>query len=362
MLVGGAGDPAVHGGTTGGRVGIADARSGHVKADVLGLDPEWYVPHPLHAPERAWSESNCAADLWIELVHALGHDPVAGLGFTLAGDFDGDQWRMFTFPAEDLWLLYGIEADELNVWRPLRDHVVEQLAQGNLVAVDVDAWWLPDTVGITYRCAHQKTTVLAQMIDTAGRRLGYFHNTGYYELEGDDFDALLPADPSPGDLPPYVLQVRLGRLRSPGPAEGALVRHLARRHLGRRPADNPVSRMAARAERDLAWVAEAGMETFHRWAFGTLRQCGANAGLAAVLAHLLAPGSPAAVRFGRVAEGMKSAELALARTMRGRQVDAVGLLEPLADEWGRAVEDVAAALAAPAGAPPPRLVARASRV
>lgn len=358
MLIEGVGALAQDLGPVGGRPGVGDGRPGHVKADVLGLDPEWYVQHPLHASERAWSESNCGADLWIELLHALGHDPVAGLGFTLAGDFDGEQWRMFTFPAEDLWLLYGIEADELNVWRPLRDHVVEQLAQGNLVAVDVDAWWLPDTVGITYRCAHQKTTILAQMIDTAGRRLGYFHNTGYYELGGDDFDALLPADPPPGTLPPYALGVRLGRLRTPGPAEMALVRHLARRHLGRRPTDNPVARMAERAERDLAWIAGAGMETFHRWAFGTLRQCGANAGLAAVVAHLLAPGSRAGVRFGRVAEGMKSAELALARTMRGRHVDVAGLFQPLANEWGRAVEDVVAALAAPAGAPPPRLVAR----
>jgi hypothetical protein len=358
MLAGGAQRLIPQPETAGGPAPVPVRRPGHVKADVLGLDPEWYVSHPLHAPERVWSESNCAADLWIELLHALGHDPVAGLGFTLAGDFDGDQWRMFTFPAEDLWLLYGIEADELNVWRPLRDHVIEQLAQGNLTAVDVDAWWLPDTAGTTYRRAHQKTMILAQMIDTAGRRLGYFHNTGYYELEGEDFDALLPADPSPEALPPWVLQVRLGRLRPPGPPEGALVRHLARRHLGRRPADNPVARMAERAERDLAWIAEAGLETFHRWAFGTLRQCGANAGLAAVLAHLLAPGSPAAVRFGRVAEGMRSAELALARTMRGRHVDVAGLLEPLADEWERAVEDVVAALAVPVGAPPPRLVAR----
>lgn len=326
-----------------------------MKADVLGLDPGWYVPHPLHAPERAWSETNCAADLWIEALHALGHDPVAGLGFTLAGDFDGDQWRMFTYPAEDLWLLYGIGVDELNVWRPLREHVVEQLAQGNLLAVDVDAWWLPDTAGLTYRCAHQKTTVLVQMVDTADRRLGYFHNTGYHELGGEDFDALLPADPAPEVLPPFVLQVRLGRMRTPGPADDAVVRHLAQRHLARRPGDNPVARMATRIAGDLPWVAEAGMDTYHRWAFGTVRQCGANAALAAELAGRVAPAGTAAERFERVATGMKSAELALARAVRGRAVDVEGTFGPLAEEWGGAEEIVAAALYSSADAPPPRL-------
>ena len=37
-------------------------------------------------------------------------------------------------------------------------------------------------------------------IDLAERRLGYFHNAGYFELEGDDFDGVfrlgLYADPS----------------------------------------------------------------------------------------------------------------------------------------------------------------------
>jgi hypothetical protein len=328
------------------------------RVEVLALDPGWYVPHPLHAPERPWSETNCAADLWIEAVHALGHDPVAGLGFTLAGDVDGDQWRMFTFPAEDLWLLYGIEVDELNVWRPLRDHVAEQVALGHMLAVDVDAWWLPDTVGLTYRCAHQKTTILVQMVDIAGRRLGYFHNTGYHELSGEDFDALLPAEPPPASLPPYVLQVRLGRLRPPGTVDDALVRRLARRHLARRPAGNPVARLAARVGQDLGWVAEAGMDTFHRWAFGTARQCGANAALAAALAERLDPGGPAATGFDRVSTGMKSAELALARAVRGRSVDVAAVFHPLVEAWERAVEGVAAGLAAPAGVPP-RLAAPA---
>jgi hypothetical protein len=336
--------------------GARPAGAAPVRADVLGLDPGRYRPHGLHAPGRAWSETNCAADLWIELVHALGHDPVAGLGFTLAGGFDGDQWRMFTFPAEDLRLLYGIEADELNLWRPARHHVAEQLALGHLVAVDVDAYWLPDTEGLTYRTTCHKTTILAAAVDTAARRLGYFHNTGYHELAGDDFDGLFPAEPPPGALPPYALQVRLGRARPGGPVDPALVRRLARRHFDRRPAGNPVEELARRVSDDVAWFAAAGMDAYHRWAFGTLRQCGANAELAASFAGRLAgDGSAgaaavaAAGHFEQVAAGMKSAELALARAVRGRAVDVAGLFSPAAEHWARAMDGVAATLDGAAG-------------
>ncbi len=79
----------------------------------------------------------------------------------------------------------------MNVWRPVVDHVEEQLALGRLCTVEGDAWFLPDTVGVSYGIDHVKTTVVPAAIDRAGRSLGYFHNAGYYELAGDDFDGLL---------------------------------------------------------------------------------------------------------------------------------------------------------------------------
>ncbi|MGH8989164.1 MAG: DUF1839 family protein, partial [Acidimicrobiales bacterium] len=239
-----------------------------MRADVLGLDPAGYRSHELHGPDRVWNETNCMADLWIEALHALGHDPVAALGFTLASDFDGAQWRMFTFPAETLALLYGIGVDELNIWRPLRSHVEEELQLGNLVVFDADAWWLPDTAGLTYRSAHQKTMVLASMIDVEARRFGYLHNSGYYELDGEDFDALLPAEPPRDSLPPFTLQVRLAGHSPHGALDEELVLRHAALHAGRRPPDDPVRRMAARAAADLPGLADAGLDTFHRWAFG----------------------------------------------------------------------------------------------
>jgi Domain of unknown function (DUF1839) len=331
--------------------------------DVLGLDPSTYRSHALHGPDRVWTETNCAADLWIEALHALGHDPVAGLGFTLGTDFDGDQWRMFTYPAETLHLLYGIGVDELNVWRPLRRHVGEQLSLGNLVAFDADAWWLPDTAGLTYRSVHQKTTVLATMIDLDAGRLGYLHNTGYYELGGDDFEALLPAAPPSSVMPPFTLQVRLGGLRPTGSVNETTVRRLAAVHLARRPVHNPVLRLGARVAADVGRLRADGLDAFHRWAFGTVRQCGANAELAAAFARRLATGgltgaSTAGEAFDEVAVGMKAAELALARAVRGRQVDVEALFRPLAERWAAAIDWLAAGLAGAAEAAAPARTAR----
>ena len=65
--------------------------------------------------------------------------------------------------------------------------LTEQLALGRLAIVEVDAFYLPDTAGTSYRCEHVKTSIGIQALDPEARRLGYFHNAGYYELAGEDF-------------------------------------------------------------------------------------------------------------------------------------------------------------------------------
>ncbi len=74
---------------------------------LLRLDPATFCPHPLHAAERTWTETNCYVDMWIEVLHALGLDPVAAAAFTLSCDFEGDQWTFFKYPPEDLRALSG---------------------------------------------------------------------------------------------------------------------------------------------------------------------------------------------------------------------------------------------------------------
>ena len=310
----------------------------------LTLTADTFVPHPLHASERSWTETNCYVDVWIEVLHALGLDPLAGSAFTLSCDFEGDQWTFFKYPPEDLWALYGIDVAEMNVWRPVVDHVEEQLALGRLCTVEGDAWFLPDTVGVSYGTDHVKTTIVPAAIDRADRSLGYFHNAGYYELAGDDFDGLLRlgAHGDPDALPPYVERIRLDRVRRDDPDLVDRVVGLARDHLARRPTDNPVTRMAARLHDDLPWLATQDLEGFHLYSFGLCRQCGASTELAASFVDWLnrndAPGSEAAAEsFRAVAEGAKRLQFSMARVVRGRDVDLDGVLGEMAGHWDDAM-------------------------
>ena len=312
---------------------------------LLPLSADEFQPHGLHATERAWTETNCYVDVWIEVLHALGLDPVAAAAFTLSCDFEGDQWTFFKFPPEDLRSLFGLEVAELNVWRPVIEHVDEQLGLGRLCTVEADSWYLPDTRGIAYGIAHVKSTIVPQMLDRDGRRLGYFHNAGYFELEGDDFDGVFRLGPhaDPAALPPYVEVVRLDRIRRDDPDLVAGVVELTREHLARRPADNPVTRLGRRLTEDLPWLAKQDLETFHLYSFGMCRQCGATAELAADLVTWLnrrdRPGTEsAATAFTGLATGAKSLQFALARVVRGRQVDLAGILGSMEEHWASAMD------------------------
>jgi hypothetical protein len=247
---------------------------------------------------------------------------------------------MFKYPVEDLRRLYGIEVDELNVWRSLLDHVVEQLSLGHLMTMDADAWYLPDTVGLTYQLVHQKTTVMVQMVDPDERLLGYFHNGGYYELCSDDFDALFAI----AGIPPYAESVRIGT-GPPAVVDRAV--SLVTEHLSRRPATNPFLRFAAKLEEDIDWLAAHDLETFHRYAFGTVRQCGSNAELSASLVEWLdtvegRPSSPTVERYMLIANSLKSLEFVLARSVRGRRCNIVAAMTEPAEAWEAAMADLEA--------------------
>src|SRR2546423_14347916 len=161
-----------------------------MKQQILPLDASQYQRHRIHVEERSWPETNCYVDVWIELLHAWGLEPIAALPFTLAIDFEGDQWTFFKFPHADLHELYGLDVHELAIWRPLVRHVEEQLTLGRPVLVELDSYYLPDTAGTAYRRQHVKSTVAVMEIDVQNHRMGYFHNQGYYHLHGPDFAAL----------------------------------------------------------------------------------------------------------------------------------------------------------------------------
>ncbi len=310
---------------------------------LLPIDASTYQPHSLHRSDRCWTETNCYVDVWIEVLHALGLDPTAAGAFTLSTDFEGDQWTFFKFPPEDLRSLYGIEVSEMNAWRPIVDHVCEQLELGRLLTVEADSWFLPDTHGIAYRTKHVKSTIVPQAIDLAGCRLGYFHNAGYFELEGEDFAGALGIGvDDPARLPPYVELVRLERLRPDGPSLAEVV-SLTRQHLTRRPPDNPIARMAKRIESDRSALEGLGIDYFHEYAFGTCRQCGASADVAATFVDWLDARDggglqPASESFRRVAEGAKTLQFGLARVISGRRFDVQATLGEMANAWDGAMD------------------------
>ena len=77
--------------------------TGRVKS--IPIDAKTYERHSLHAESATWVEKNCYVDVWIELVHALGCEPLAMLPFTAAIDFEGDQWTFFKPEHEELFEL-----------------------------------------------------------------------------------------------------------------------------------------------------------------------------------------------------------------------------------------------------------------
>ena len=329
-------------------------------AKILPLDPATYRRHPIHGgprddgtptPERLWAETNCYTDVVIELLHGMGHEPIAALPFTLTIDFDVDQWTFFKFPHADVEALYGLAIHELAPWRGLATHVEEQVAAGRPVLVELDSYFLPDTGDSAFHRAHVKSTVAVDSIDLDAGVMEYFHNQGYHRVAGQDFRDLYQLDGLAHErmLPPYIEFVkalpRARPLRGAALLDGSLDR--LRHQLARVPARSPFDAFATRFQDDLEWLPAAGLDGLHAYSFATLRQYGACHELAhTYLAWLAEQGVdvPASARtaFFQISESTKQLQFQLARAMvRKRALD----LSPLAEmgaAWERAMTDLTA--------------------
>ncbi len=314
------------------------------------IDPATYVPHELHRTQRAWAESNCYIDVWIEVLHAQGLDPVACMPFVFGADFEGDQWTFFKPPLEDLDALYGIDVQELNVWRPLLFHVEEQLRGHKIILTEANSFYLPDTQGTDYRRNYVKTTIGIQEVDVGGRRLRYFHNRGYHELSGEDFTETFRLDrpPDPHFLPLFAEFARLPREHC---AQDELVKRsvqLLRKHVRLRPSENPVARFKPRFVADVEWLKAEGMAMFHAHAFATLRQLGAAFEFATEYLKWLEargePGlSPIAAHFDAISESTKALVLKTARAVSTkRPTDFAPLLDAVGASWQAGMDALAA--------------------
>lgn len=321
------------------------ATSAH-RPSLWGIDPAAYESHRLHGAGRTYTETNCYVDVLIELLHARGHEPLAMLGFTVRTDWEGDQFTYAKPPYSDLDRLFGIEVHEMLPYRSLPEHIEQQLVRGRTVLVEIDAWYLPDTAATSYRREHLKTTVAPETIDRAAERMRYFHNAGFFELDGEDYrGAFRMLDHFTDDvMDPFVELVRFDA----GPRlSGAELRLAAREllafHYARRPSRNPFVAWSEQLNTDLPRLLAGEPEDYHAYAFVTVRMVGSAFELCAdhVEWALGADGARTAAALRRIVDGSKTISFRLARR---RPFDPEPAVASLAQAWDEGMEDLGRAL------------------
>jgi hypothetical protein len=207
----------------------------------------------------------------------------------------------------------------------------------------VDAFYLPDTAGVSYRYEHGKTTIAIASIDIDAQVLQYFHGRGLHTLGGNDFIGVFRLGEHIADisvLPPYAEIAKLEGVYQLDTAELAdRAMSLARRHLAAAPAVNPMVRYAERLHSDLQWLRTDPFASFHLYAFATVRQAGSCFGLtAAFLAWLEETGRAglrdAAASFERISNASKTIQFKLARMARQkREIDLGPDVAEMAAAW-----------------------------
>lgn len=311
-------------------------------ARILDLDPATYVPHAVHRGERTWAETNCYTDVVLELLHGMGHEPLAAMAFTLSVDFDVDQWTFFKFHPDDLERLYAVQLFELAPWRPLVRHVHDHVAAGRPILVELDSFYLPDTAGTAYQLAHVKSTVAVNEIDLDQRYMHYFHNQSFHRLEGEDFDAVFQTGGLVHDrmLPPYIEYVKAvpGQAPLAGAERVEASIQMLQRELSRLPRQNPFVAFTAQVQADMDWLMAGTLEDFHTYSFATLRQYGACYGLAAAyLRWLQGEGvdglDEAVAAIDGISLGAKTLQFKMARSMMRKRPLKLEPLAAQAEQW-----------------------------
>ncbi|MDO5619078.1 DUF1839 family protein [Kocuria sp.] len=312
-----------------------------------GLTVAGFTRHPLHAEDSLWSNTNCYLDVWIELLHGLGRSPEPLFAAAVAAETQVEQFEFLKIDHRDLEEVHGIRVGEYDVWQPLAEQVRTQMEAGNLMIVEADAYWLPDTRGISYGTEHTKTSIVPLHLNPAEQHLVYLHNEGLHELHGPDFDFVLGEQRDRGIVPaPYVELVRLDRLSavSDDEARAHTVRLLGH-HARRTGTENPAAHLMEVLRSRFDWLAETGMEGYHALCFETTRQLGVVALLAseAVRFSRVEQLQPAADSYAAVSREAKALQFQLARVARGRRSASLETaMSSISDQWEQAATTVRA--------------------
>lgn len=316
--------------------------------DLFQLDPTTFVASSLHSSSCVFPEKNCYTDLWIELLHACGFEPAAAMACCLNVDFEGDQWTFFKPPASELELLYGIDVHEMQLYRPLVEHINDQVARGRSMIIEVDAFYLPDTLGIAYGQVHQKTAIAVVRLEPASARLVYFHGRGLFEANGDDYRNIFRVGvAAPEILPPYA---ELVRFDAGEPLLGPMLHSAGyeslSRQMKRRPSTNPWLKFGEWLAAELPTIVSSSSERYHAYAFATVRQAGAAFETAQAFIDWALPQDPAgrvaSTALRRQVEGAKILLLKLARRRVFQTAEAIAALALSYDEAMHALESVVA--------------------
>jgi hypothetical protein len=308
-------------------------------ASLFGLDPATYQPHLVHSgADRTYLETNCYADVIIELLHARGDEPLAVMGSTVRLDFEGDQWTFFKPDPGDIERLFGIDIHEMQPYRPLPTQIAELIRAGRTMTVEFDAWWLPDTAATSYRSEHVKTTVIPEAIDLGAERMRYFHSGSLFELDGDDYRGIFRLDAQdPAVMPPYTELVRFdaGPRLTGSELRGAALDAM-RHHLAHVPTGDPFARFGAHLAAQLPALLEGEAADYHAYAFATVRMAGAGFEVVGAEVDWLLgeAGRPAAAAFARIVDDAKLLGFKLARQ---RPFDPEPAIRSMASAWDEAM-------------------------
>lgn len=296
-------------------------------APIIGVGPDW-------------PETTCYLDLWIELLHDwnLPIEPVLSYAASVA--WEGDQFTFGRPAHDDLAGLHGVTVHELTIYRPIADHIRVQQAAGSTVIIEVDAFYLPDTTGATYRAHHEKTTMVVTGFD--GHTLDYIHNRSRGQLVGDDLQGVL----AQWSLPPFTEIARREGPAVQGTALHQAVRAGLRARLARRPNANAVAGFRAALESDGAALA-SGALLFHPYAFNTYRMLGTTFQSLGQLAGWLGDGlGPVVVACAAGSAAAKTEQFRAARaTARGRAPVPGPALDDAEAAWDAVFQGLRAAYA-----------------
>jgi hypothetical protein len=214
------------------------------------------------------------------------------------------------------------------------------------VLVEIDAWYLPDTAATSYRREHLKTTVAPETIDRDAERMRYFHNGGFFELDGEDYRGAFRMLPhfTEDVMDPFIELVRFDAgPRFTGDELQARARELLAYHYVRRPARNPFVAWGKQLQSDLPRLLDGDAEDYHAYAFVTVRMVGSAFELCAdhVEWVLGAEGDEAARALRRIVDGSKVISFRLARR---RPFDTEPVIATLAQAWDEGMDALGRAL------------------